>query len=286
MAVEPVLIAGEWREATLNSTFTAENPATGRKLEAEFPISQWKDCDAALTAAVDAARTLRSASGEQRALFLEGYAKHIEEHVTAIVELANQETGLAITPRLKDVEIPRTTTQLRQGAAAAREGSWTHAVIDSKANIRSHFAPIGPVVVFGPNNFPFAFNGISGGDFTAAIASSNPAIADLAAGKSTAGFRARSVQTPRPRERPVMNHTFDDMETFLSALPGVSGKQHCKKLLAYIPIGRHQILVGPRHPERSIHSERSLNRRFRVAISTSSTSNIELDQWPLQCAPP
>jgi len=177
MAVEPVLIAGEWREATSNSTFTAENPATGRKLEAEFPISEWKDCDAALTAAVDAARILRSTSGEQRALFLEGYAKHIEERVAAIVELANLETGLAITPRLKDVEIPRTTTQLRQGAAAAREGSWTHAVIDSKANIRSHFAPIGPVVVFGPNNFPFAFNGISGGDFTAAIASGNPVIA-------------------------------------------------------------------------------------------------------------
>ena len=86
------------------------------------------------------------------------------------MEKANEETGLAIAPRLKDVELPRTTTQLRQAAAAAREGSWTQAVIDSKANIRSHFAPIGPVLVFGPNNFPFAFNAISGGDFAAAIA--------------------------------------------------------------------------------------------------------------------
>jgi NADP-dependent aldehyde dehydrogenase len=37
--------------------------------------------------------------------------------------------------------------------------------------------PIGPVVVFGPNNFPFAFNGVSGGDFAAAIAAGNPVIA-------------------------------------------------------------------------------------------------------------
>ena len=66
---------------------------------------------------------------------------------------------------------------MRQGAAAAREGSWTQAVIDTKANIRSHYAPIGPVVILGPNNFPFAFNGISGGDFTAAIAAGNPVIA-------------------------------------------------------------------------------------------------------------
>ena len=28
---------------------------------------------------------------------------------------------------------------------------------------------VGPVVVFGPNNFPFAFNGAAGGDFAAAI---------------------------------------------------------------------------------------------------------------------
>ena len=67
--------------------------------------------------------------------------------------------------------------QPTKSAAAAREGSWTQAVIDSKANIRSHFAPIGPVLVFGPNNFPFAFNGISGGDFAAAIATGCPVIA-------------------------------------------------------------------------------------------------------------
>jgi NADP-dependent aldehyde dehydrogenase len=38
-------------------------------------------------------------------------------------------------------------------------------------------APIGPVLVFGPNNFPFGFNSAAGGDFTAAIASGNPVIA-------------------------------------------------------------------------------------------------------------
>ena len=51
------------------------------------------------------------------------------------------------------------------------------ATIDTRLNIRSCHAPIGPVLVFGPNNFPFAFNGISGGDFAAAIAAGNPVIA-------------------------------------------------------------------------------------------------------------
>jgi NADP-dependent aldehyde dehydrogenase len=39
------------------------------------------------------------------------------------------------------------------------------------------YGPLGgPVVVFGPNNFPFAFNSVAGGDFAAAIAAGNPVI--------------------------------------------------------------------------------------------------------------
>src|SRR5690606_10041584 len=60
---------------------------------------------------------------------------------------------------------------------AARDGSWALPTIDTKANIRSQLAPIGPVWVFGPNNFPLAFNSIAGGDFAAAIAAGNPVIA-------------------------------------------------------------------------------------------------------------
>jgi NADP-dependent aldehyde dehydrogenase len=37
--------------------------------------------------------------------------------------------------------------------------------------------PIGPVVIMGPNNFPFAFNSMAGGDFAAAVAAGNPVIA-------------------------------------------------------------------------------------------------------------
>jgi alpha-ketoglutaric semialdehyde dehydrogenase len=177
MAVEQVLVAGTWRPAKAQSTFRAEDPAIGEMLEEEFPVSEWQDCDDALNAAAAVAKELRAVSADKLADFLELYAKKIEENATAIVSKAHSETGLAATPRLKDVELPRTTTQLRQGAAAAREGSWAQAVIDTKANIRSHYAPIGPVAIFGPNNFPFAFNGIAGGDFTAAIATGNPVIA-------------------------------------------------------------------------------------------------------------
>src|SRR5436190_23785405 len=87
------------------------------------------------------------------------------------------ETALPVEPRLASVELPRTTNQLRQAADAAREGSWALLTLDVALNIRSRYAPIGPVAVFGPNNFPFAFNSVAGGDFAAAIAAGNPVIA-------------------------------------------------------------------------------------------------------------
>ncbi len=177
MDAAQVLIAGEWRKANSGKTFQAENPATGEPLPALFPVSEWPDCDAALTAAAEAAQELRKVSPEDLAAFLEAYARNIEASAAQIVDAAHEETALPVAPRLRDVELPRTTNQLRQAAAAAREESWRRATLDTKLNIRSWFAPIGPVLVFGPNNFPFAFNGISGGDFAAAIAAGNPVIA-------------------------------------------------------------------------------------------------------------
>lgn len=177
MTLQRILVDGQWREGRHTKTFRADNPATKEPLPDEYPISTWEDCDAALTAAARAATMLRGLSGERIAAFLEEYVQRIEQRKDALVEMAHAETALPKTPRLADVELPRTTNQLRQAATAARNGSWALPTIDSKANIRSCYGPIGPVCVFGPNNFPFAFNSVSGGDFAAAIAAGNPVIA-------------------------------------------------------------------------------------------------------------
>jgi 2,5-dioxopentanoate dehydrogenase len=177
MADYPVLINGAWRPANATRTFYAVNPATGDRLPGTYPVSGWDDCDAALTAAAATARELRRASPAAIAKFLTRFAERIEAGKDAIVEQAHLETALPKTPRLADVELPRTTGQLRQAANAALDGSWALPTIDTKNQIRSWFEPIGPVVVFGPNNFPFAFSGIAGGDFAAAIAAGNPVIA-------------------------------------------------------------------------------------------------------------
>ncbi len=173
----PVLIGGQWRPADAVQTFQAENPATREPLPESYPISSWHDCDEALKWASTAATSLREIPAQRIAEFLEVFAARIETRKDELVAMAHAESGLPSAPRLADVELPRTTGQLRTAAAAARDGSWSMATIDKASNIRSVLAPIGPVIVFGPNNFPFAFNSIAGGDFAAAIAAGNPLIA-------------------------------------------------------------------------------------------------------------
>ena len=47
---EPVLIAGEWRDANAASTFKAVNPRTTEQLPGDYPVSTWADLDAMLDA--------------------------------------------------------------------------------------------------------------------------------------------------------------------------------------------------------------------------------------------
>jgi alpha-ketoglutaric semialdehyde dehydrogenase len=157
MAEYPVLIGGKWQSAKAAQTFQPVNPATGERLPDTYPVSGWEDCDAALSAAADAANELRRMPPDAIARFLTRFADRIEEGKAALVEQAHLETALPKSPRLADVELPRTTGQLRQAADAALEGSWALPTIDTKNQIRSCFEPLGPVVVFGPNNFPYAF---------------------------------------------------------------------------------------------------------------------------------
>jgi alpha-ketoglutaric semialdehyde dehydrogenase len=175
--LQPVLVNGQWRPAKDAGSFSPLNPATRQPTGETFPVSSRAEVDEVVQAAARASEALLGTAAEARARFLELFASRIEARRAEIVAMAHTESGLPIKPRLDEVELPRTTGQLRQAAAAARQGSWTLPTIDTKANIRSFLAPLeGGVVVFGPNNFPMAFNSVAGGDFAAAIAAGNPVI--------------------------------------------------------------------------------------------------------------
>lgn len=174
----PILVDGHWRPAGAAETFRAVNPATGEFLPEKYPISPWTDIAEALAAGARAALEMAAIGPEPVARFLEIFPKLVEGRKEELIATAHLETALPSEPRLGSVEFPRLLDQLRQAAAACRDRSWCRATIDTKLNIRSMLGPLGgPVVIMGPNNFPFAYNALGGGDFAAALAAGNPVLA-------------------------------------------------------------------------------------------------------------
>ncbi|MFT4202427.1 MAG: aldehyde dehydrogenase (NADP(+)) [Chitinophagaceae bacterium] len=119
----------------------------------------------------------RKKSGKEKADFLVCMADAIEGQRAVLVPLAMEESHLP-EARLQG-ELSRTTGQLKLFAALLREGSWVEASVDygnperkplPKADIRKMLQPVGPVVVFGASNFPFAFS-TAGGDSASVLAS-------------------------------------------------------------------------------------------------------------------
>ncbi|WP_115046882.1 aldehyde dehydrogenase family protein [Xanthomonas arboricola] len=174
-----VLLAGRWQPSRgATGRFRAADPATGEAIGPQFPVSGAEDVETALAAAQAVAAELAAAPVDRIAAFLDAYADALDADADTLVALAHAETALPAPTRLRGNELPRTSGQLRQAAQAVRSYSWTQPIIDTAADLRSHLAPLGkPVVVFGPNNFPFAFNAIAGSDFASAIAARNPVIA-------------------------------------------------------------------------------------------------------------
>jgi 2,5-dioxopentanoate dehydrogenase len=178
---EPIWVAGQWRAAEAPSaTFRAVDPATGEAFGPEFPRSTKADIEAVVAAAAEAALDVAELEPARLAALFDDYAARIAGDADALATTAERETGLPREARFLKVELPRTIGQLQQAAEAVRSQSFTQPVIDTTTGLRACFSALRkPVLIFGPNNFPFAFNAVAGGDFAAALAAGNPVIAKV-----------------------------------------------------------------------------------------------------------
>ena len=173
---------GAQRAAHAGSTFQALNPSTGQSLDPPYFSASTADVDKAARLAGEAAPTLAAASGISKAALLRDIAARLDALQQPLAERAHLETALPM-PRLLG-EVTRTTGQLRTFASLIEEGSWVDARIDTplpdrkplpRPSLRSMLRPLGPVVVFGPSNFPLAFS-VAGGDTASALAAGCPVI--------------------------------------------------------------------------------------------------------------
>ncbi len=165
-----------------DKTFQSLNPALNSSNEWIFTEATSEEVDEAVQLAWDAFEIYRTVSSEKKADFLTTIASEIEALGDSLLEVYCQESGL---PRGRaEGERGRTLFQLRSFANLIQEGSWVDAAIDTaipertplpKLDIRKMSIPIGPIVVFGSSNFPFAYS-TAGGDTASALASGCPVI--------------------------------------------------------------------------------------------------------------
>jgi NADP-dependent aldehyde dehydrogenase len=162
--------------------FQAFDPARATQIEPSFSSANKNDVERATQLAAAAAPIWAKLSGAQRNKFMRAIADNMEAKTGDLVARAMLETGLP-EPRLKG-EVARTCGQLRLYGEAAERGDWLDTRIETalperkplpKPDHRSMHRPLGPVVVFGSSNFPFAYS-VAGGDTASAFAAGCPVI--------------------------------------------------------------------------------------------------------------
>ncbi|MBL9215471.1 MAG: aldehyde dehydrogenase (NADP(+)) [Opitutaceae bacterium] len=162
--------------------FKAFDPVRDQPIEPSFLSAVGDDVERAVKLAAEAAPAWAKLSGAERNRFLRAIADKLEGKVNDLVERAMLETGLP-EARCRG-EVARTAGQLRLYGETAERGDWLDARIETalpdrkplpKPDHRSMLRAIGPVVVFGSSNFPFAYS-VAGGDTASAFAAGCPVI--------------------------------------------------------------------------------------------------------------
>jgi alpha-ketoglutaric semialdehyde dehydrogenase len=144
-----------------------------------FQDASIAEIDAVMQEAWDAFAVYRKTGLKQRADLMRAIAGALEAAGDALIQTAMRETNLPET-RLRN-ERARTMFQLTSYAAACEAGDWLEARIDTAVpekgdpDLRKLNIPIGPVVVFGASNFPFAYS-TAGGDTASALAAGCPVV--------------------------------------------------------------------------------------------------------------
>src|SRR5579872_7497355 len=145
----------------------------------KFQDANTADIDKVMQEAWQAFQQYRTTTPQQRAGLMRSIASELEAAGDILIQTAMRETNLP-EPRLRN-ERTRTMFQLTSYAEACEAGHWLEARIDtavpaeSQPDIRKLQVAIGPVVVFGASNFPFAYS-TAGGDTASALAAGCPVV--------------------------------------------------------------------------------------------------------------
>ena len=171
------LINGEW-VADGSVTFSAFNPANNSEINTQFYEASLSEVEIACTYAYGAFLAYKSIGFHQRIQFIETIIEEIKVLKDELLHFYQLETGLSLA-RAK-VEFDRTIFQFSSYLEDFKKGWALNCIIETSdhsgfPDLRKMNIPLGPVVVFGASNFPFAYSTL-GGDVASALISGCPVI--------------------------------------------------------------------------------------------------------------
>ena len=200
-----------------SKTFRTFNPLKNKENESIFYEAVKEEVSEAMQLAAEAFQQYARVPGKDRAKFLEAIAAGLETHREQLVRQYTLESGL---PEDRgNTELNRTIFHLGAFAALIKDDTWQRVAIDPadpgrkplpKPDLRKMYFPLGPVVVFGASNFPFAYSTI-GGDATAALAAGCPVIIKSHAMHAGTGDLVAQLITKAAKETGMPDGVFSNL---------------------------------------------------------------------------
>lgn len=158
-------------------TFQTYNPTEECLLPELFYEATPQEVDLALSRASDSARFFAQTTIQARYELMHNIAKLLDLNRAELVTRFVLESGLPV--ERGDAELTRTISQLHEFANRIYkeeiDDDYFHSSENERSNLTKYRLPLGPVVVFGASNFPFAYSTI-GGDVASALAVGCPVI--------------------------------------------------------------------------------------------------------------
>jgi 2,5-dioxopentanoate dehydrogenase len=165
-----------------NKDFTTIDPITNRVHPEQFIEATSEEVEKSAQLANEAYRSYSRISPLKRAAFLRQIVVALEKNKVELIKTYLSESGL--NPQRGEVEFLRTTNQLVAFVDLISQENWVikhhelaepNRIPTPKAQLTKCKLGIGPIIVFGASNFPFAYSTI-GGDTAAALAAGCPVI--------------------------------------------------------------------------------------------------------------
>lgn len=172
-----------YQESALGDhVFFGINPKTNQPFETAFTQATTEEVNAALEKAKEAFETYRLIPVEKRVAFLKAISQKVQENKAALIKWFCAES--ALPEDRAETELNRSCFQFEYYADAVASGYALEIKNDPanpdrkpapKPSLMKMNIPVGPVVVFGASNFPFAYS-VLGGDVASALAAGCPVL--------------------------------------------------------------------------------------------------------------